>query len=101
MNREAIIELARQASILEPTDLLESNQWRQDTIRELEHFAKLVAEHEREKCAKVCDAEVQMLTAIGEHRCSLAAGVCAATIRARSMTKGVLNDHATRNRKTT
>ena len=43
MTREDIIRMAREAGILEPIDLLESNQWQQDTIRELERFAALVA----------------------------------------------------------
>jgi hypothetical protein len=46
MNREEIIEMARQAEFVN-LDLCSS---------ELERFAKLVAEHEREACAKVCDA---------------------------------------------
>lgn len=37
-----VIEMAKEAGLLEPVDLLESNQWRQDTIRELERFAELV-----------------------------------------------------------
>ena len=51
MNREDIIRMAREAGILEPIELLESNQWRQDTIRELERFAALVAAAERNKLA--------------------------------------------------
>ena len=51
MTRDDIIRMAREANILEPVDLLESNQWRQDTIRELEHFATLVATAEREAIA--------------------------------------------------
>lgn len=47
MNREDIIRMALEAGILEPIELLESNQWRQDTIRELERFASLVADAER------------------------------------------------------
>jgi hypothetical protein len=49
MNREDIIRLAREAGIADSWDL----NW-QDKI--IEHFAKLVAQHEREVCAKICDA---------------------------------------------
>ena len=52
---KTVIEMAREAGILAPIDLLDSNQWRQDTIRELERFAELVRADEREACAKVCD----------------------------------------------
>ena len=52
---KTIIEMALEAGILEPIDLLDSNQWRQDTIRELERFAELVRADEREACAKVCE----------------------------------------------
>ena len=38
MTKEEITRMAREAGILEPIELLESNQWRQDTIRELERF---------------------------------------------------------------
>ena len=44
---KTVIELAREAGILEPIDLLDSNQWRQDTIRELERFAELIRADER------------------------------------------------------
>jgi hypothetical protein len=46
MTQDEIIEMARQAEFVN-LDLCSS---------ELERFAKLVAEHEREACAKVCDA---------------------------------------------
>lgn len=49
----------------------------------LERFAALVAAAEREACAKMCDFEVARLTAIDEQRPALAAGICAAAIRAR------------------
>ena len=51
MTRDEIIEMARQAQSVYGTDTwtfaLCANQ--------LEAFAKLVAQHEREACAKVCD----------------------------------------------
>ena len=46
MTKEEIIELAKQAGF-------EEHQAKFDT--RFEPFAKLVAEHEREACAKVCD----------------------------------------------
>ena len=46
MTREEIIELARQAGF-------EEHQAKFDT--RFEPFAKLVAEHEREACAKLCE----------------------------------------------
>jgi hypothetical protein len=55
MTQEDIIRMALAANILEPVELLKSNQWRQDTIRELAVFAALVAAAEREACAKVVD----------------------------------------------
>ena len=52
---KTVIEMALEAGILEPIDLLDSNQWRQDTIRELERFAELVRADEREACEKMCE----------------------------------------------
>jgi DNA-binding GntR family transcriptional regulator len=72
MTQEDIIRMALAANILEPVELLKSNQWRQDTIRELERFAALVAAAEREACAKVC-----------EDHFSSDGDWCAAAIRAR------------------
>ena len=48
MNKEEIIEMARQAGL--PEAIIEM------TPIAFESFAKLVAEHEREACAKVCDS---------------------------------------------
>ena len=56
MTQEDIIRMALAANILEPVELLNSNQWRQDTIRELERFAALVAAAEREACALIGDS---------------------------------------------
>ena len=49
MTKEEIIEMARQA------DIDHHRLWNDDGTNRLEPFAKLVAEHEREACAKVCD----------------------------------------------
>jgi hypothetical protein len=45
------------------------------THKDLEHFAALVASHEREACAKVCDGM--------DHNGVMIAADCAAAIRAR------------------
>jgi hypothetical protein len=51
MNREDIIRMAREAGIANSWDL----NW-QDKI--IERFAELIAKHEREACAKLCDNRV-------------------------------------------
>jgi hypothetical protein len=45
MTQDEIIEMAKQAGIIHP----------EMVAKHLEDFAKLVAEHEREACAKLCD----------------------------------------------
>jgi hypothetical protein len=54
MTQDEIIEMARQADIRDSLeyDHMECN------IESLEAFAKLVAQHEREACAIVCDDRV-------------------------------------------
>jgi hypothetical protein len=71
MNKDDIIRMAREAEC--------SETWGGDafkfTVDELERFAALVAEAERETCAKVCDErELANLYGVKE---------CAAAIRAR------------------
>ena len=51
MTQDEIIEMARQADI---RDSLEYDHMECD-IESLEVFAKLVAQHEREACAKLCE----------------------------------------------
>ena len=53
MNREQIIRMAREAEF----EVYETDVWITDGwwTEELERFAALVAAHEREACAKVCD----------------------------------------------
>ena len=53
MNRDDVVKWAQEAAILPPDWGATENQW-----RSLEAFAKLVAEHEREACAKVCDGYI-------------------------------------------
>jgi hypothetical protein len=54
MDRETIIKLAREAGLIDFRDAL-SSHYVQAVLDDLERFAKLVAEHEREACAKVAD----------------------------------------------
>jgi hypothetical protein len=51
MTQDEIIEMARQADI---RDSLEYDHMECD-IESLEAFAKLIAQHEREACAKTCE----------------------------------------------
>ena len=60
MTRDDIIRMAQEASILGSFDMLQGNQWRQDTIRELERFAALVAAAERERNAQIADAHASV-----------------------------------------
>lgn len=51
MTKEEIIEMARQAGAM-----FDHMTWvERDLLPVFERFAKLVAEHEREACAKICD----------------------------------------------
>ena len=61
MTKEQIIEMARQAGMMTRVLYLGRN------LELLTNFAKLVAEHEREACAKLCDlAMLQNQEAINE-----------------------------------
>lgn len=75
MTQDEIIELARQALKQEPREDWNSTAW-VFADETLEAFAKLVAEKEREACAKVCDYYAGTFNA---HRI----GECADAIRAR------------------
>jgi hypothetical protein len=55
MTQDEIIEMARQADI---RDSLEYDHMECD-IESLEAFAKLVAQQEREACAKVCEEQYE------------------------------------------
>jgi hypothetical protein len=54
MTQDEIIEMARQAGMAEPQEIMFNNFWTADQ-KELEAFAKLVAAKEREACAKLCE----------------------------------------------
>ena len=53
MTQDEIIEMANQSGIVNP----------QNVINTLEDFAKLVAQHEREACAKLADKYMERWTA--------------------------------------
>jgi hypothetical protein len=53
MTQDEIIEMAYEAGIIQP----------QNVIKTLEIFAKLIAEHEREACAKLADKYMERWTA--------------------------------------
>ena len=58
MTQDEIIEMARQSLKQEPREDWNSTAW-VFADETLEAFAKLVAEKEREACAKVCDDELK------------------------------------------
>ena len=73
MTREEIIDMARQAGFVDYE--LDDGTTNAFDVR-YEAFARLVAEHEREKCAKVCDG-------YSDGRHANMADLCAEAIRAR------------------
>ena len=68
MTKDEIIELAKKAGFIQHLGLIAIPNI-------LEQFAALVAAHEREECAKVCESEGQRIDASWSS--------CAAAIRAR------------------
>jgi hypothetical protein len=74
MDREEIIRMAREAGLL-----TEGEAWVSPYQEAMEHFAALVAAHEREACAKVCD-----VLAVHPEYASDITKVAAQAIRARS-----------------
>ena len=70
MNRDDVIRMAREAGILETMGYGNPNMkaWQEDVVRELSHFAALVAAAEREACAKVAE------TPVGEYEVIVACG---------------------------
>ena len=75
MTREDIIEMAIDAGA---TDCANPDKWGilEISYENLARFAKAVAAHEREECAKVCDE-------VGDRDTDTHAYDCAAAIRAR------------------
>ena len=82
MNKEDIIRMAKEAGF----EVYETDVWITDGwwLEELERFAALVAEHERDQCAKVCDAVQKKNEDDGAYMWE--ARNCAAAIRARGNT---------------
>jgi hypothetical protein len=81
-----IVELATQAGMEQDGDMWFSNLYKTDMdvhISHLEAFAKLVAAHEREECAKLCDKLEQQVRNMWHGQ---ACAGCAVTIRARNNT---------------
>jgi len=69
MTQDEIIEMAKQSGL---------NGWEISAYKnEIQHFAKLVAQHEREACAKLCEELSQEMTPVGE----FASKACAKLIR--------------------
>jgi hypothetical protein len=73
MTQDEIIEMANQAGIVNP----------QMVINTLEDFAKLVAQHEREACAKLVDAAKAGEEDWDSNDWNQAVEFCASRIRAR------------------
>jgi hypothetical protein len=71
MNKEDIVRMAREAGLHIATDV---NWMPIIGLEYAERFAKLVAEHEREACAKVCEEQIQgkSIWVTGAEACSLA-----------------------------
>lgn len=83
MTRDDIIKMAREAGIeFYPSP---TNDVRFCLLKNLERFAALVAAHEREACAKVCDEKVDAEYATGkvDHNEMAWTQACAIAIRAR------------------
>jgi len=80
MDRELIIRLAREVGLWEMLEGYSSEYGsldaEEDCLPELQRFAALVAAHEREECAKVCEAEGERIDASWSS--------CAAAIRSRT-----------------
>ena len=77
MNRETIIQIAREAGLAEVTDTAESLPV--DYVEALAKLCALVAAKERDACAKVCESRY-----MGDNnREDMEARQCAAAIRAR------------------
>ena len=88
MDRDTIIELAREAGLLNILEEHHNEYGGGDfdgaQYEELEHFAALVAAHEREACAKVCD-ELRKIISVAS-KADTCVARCAITIRRRSRT---------------
>ena len=79
MTREDIIKLAREVADKDKVDPY-LNEFVVLTPEELERFAALVAAHEREACAKVCEERQEVFE---KYYTKGLAAMCAEAIRAR------------------
>jgi hypothetical protein len=76
MTRDEIIDMANKAhAYIDRRFMVASNTG----IASFEHFARLVAEREREECAKVCEEEIKRVKPLY----SVTAENCVKAIRAR------------------
>ena len=80
MNRGDIIRMVREVADKDKVDPY-LNEFVVLTPEELERFAALVAKHEREACARLCEELLSVVSAGDEHRDGVAD--CIAAIRAR------------------
>jgi len=74
MTQDEMIEMARRAGVRDDGYIFEFSEYKY-----LDRFANLVAQHERDACAKVCDE-------YDDKRYANSADLCANAIRARSNT---------------
>jgi hypothetical protein len=81
MTREDVIRMARRAGAVFPGD---GSYHTFERIEDLEHFAALIAEAEREACAKACEDVHAGKYDAPEFWREGVAYTCAAAIRARS-----------------
>ena len=81
MNRGDIIRMVREVADKDKVDPY-LNEFVVLTPEELERFAALVAAHEREACARLCEELLSVVSAGDEHRDGVAD--CIAAIRART-----------------
>ena len=78
MSREKIISLAIRCNILNEIEMLDSNPWRQDTIRELTEFYHAAQAEAFEAAAVKCH---EVKNNSRHHLFRSAAKICAAAIR--------------------
>jgi len=88
MNRDEIIRLAMKAGLLDKVDCSDDYFIPGDAfVEEIEAFAKLVAETEREACAKLCEETARHNEEVGCDIDLLIGNMeCATAIRARGET---------------
>lgn len=82
MNREDIICMVQETIFAHPND--NPFDFQIKTIEQLQYFASLVADAEREACAKACEEVAEAVTY--QRNSQAAADKCAEAIRARGQT---------------